>query len=364
MPLSREKSIIQCQVKLKLRPAQVRRFERWLWHLTAVHNWAVKLVEADACNRIFRSSYDVESRLVGHSQRLGIPARTIEAAARVAVDSWRARFAKRSGRPKLKGRRNRLNSIPFRDRLTVRQSGRVALPVFGVVKFHKQDIPAGVIKCGRVIRRASGWYLCLFIAAEPRTIQHVADGLVGIDPGFASLVTLSSGEKIDRPVELQRTALRLGQAQRGNRRRLTARLKERESNQRKDRNHKLSRRLVSENALIAWSKDSHRGMARIGFGKSVAGAAHGQLRQMLAYKCRSGGREFVEVSNRYSTMTCSTCGQRTGPHGRAGLRVRQWSCLACGTPHDRDVNAAIVTLHAALGTSVEGSPSAVSGIAS
>lgn len=54
------------------------------------------------------------------------------------------------------------------------------------------------------------------------------------------------------------TSARLAQAQRGHRRRLTARLLERTASQRKDRNHKLSRWLVSENRLIAWSKDSTR----------------------------------------------------------------------------------------------------------
>lgn len=38
-----------------------------------------------------------------------------------------------------------------------------SIPGLGKVKFHKQTVPEGKIKGGRAIKRASGWYLCLFI---------------------------------------------------------------------------------------------------------------------------------------------------------------------------------------------------------
>src|SRR6266446_1989031 len=104
---------------------------------------------------------------------------------------------------------------------------------------------------------------------------------IGIDPGFHTLLTLSTGEKIAHPHELRQTADRLAQGQRGKRKRLTALLQERLANQPKHRNHKLSRRLVSEHQSNAWSKDHGTGLAR-SFGKSVASAAHAQLRTMLA----------------------------------------------------------------------------------
>lgn len=40
--------MIQCQLKLKLRPSQERVLNRWLWHLTGVYNWALKKIERDA----------------------------------------------------------------------------------------------------------------------------------------------------------------------------------------------------------------------------------------------------------------------------------------------------------------------------
>ena len=78
-----------------------------------------------------------------------------------------------------------------------------------------------------------------------------------------------------------------------------------------------------------------------------------KLRQMLSYKSRAGGTEYIEVDSKFSTKTCSNCGSLSGPTGWAGLSVRQWRCTDCGSLHDRDVNAARNTLHAAAGLAVE-----------
>jgi transposase len=101
-----------------------------------------------------------------------------------------------------------------------------------------------------------------------------------------------------------------------------------------------------------WSKDAHRGIAK-SFGKSVASAAHAQLREMLSYKCTASGRRFLEVPSKNSTKTCSACGSLSGPTGYTGLSVRQWQCADCGSAHDRDVNAAMNTLIAGVGITLE-----------
>ena len=216
----------------------------------------------------------------------------------------------------------------------------------------KQELPAGKIKCGRLVKRASGWSLCVFIDADREPIEGSTGTAVGIDPGFRDLITLSNGEKVNHPKELQESLARLGQAQRGGNKKLVARIHERIKNQRKDRNHKLSLRLVKDYSVIALSKDNVKGMARV-YGKSVASSGIAQLRSMLDYKSRAGGVRYLEVNSRNSTRICSACGSLTGPEGRAGLKVREWACIECGTQHDRDINAAINTLTAAVGTTVE-----------
>jgi putative transposase len=349
---SKPQSIIQCQVKLKLRPAQDRMLNRWLWHLTSVYNWAIRKIELDKDGGVVYRRSEFRNLLAGHSQKLGIPSHVLQGTLMTAFDAWGRCFKKLSRRPRLKGRRNRLNSISFPDPITSIKSDRVTLLGVGCVRFHKQVLPSGRIKSARAFKRASGWHLCLFIEAAPTVIPHVGDGQVGIDPGFATLLTLSTGEKLQHPRELEHGAARLSQASRGRRTALVSRLLERQANRRKNRNHGISRRLVSQNALIAWSKDNHVAFAKR-FGRSTNSSSHGRLRQMLSYKCRTGGRQFVEVSNRNSTRTCSACGDLSGPSGLAGLKVRTWECVACGAIHDRDINAAVNTLKSGLGTSHE-----------
>jgi transposase len=280
--------------------------------------------------------------LADHGKKIGIPSHTVQGMLSQVHAAWSRCFKKIGGKPKLKGIRNKLNSIPFPDPIKSPDGNHVKLPGVGLLRFHKQKIPEGKIKCGRVVKRASGWYLCLFIDAERISIERTANGMIGIDPGFKDLITTSDGEKVPHPKELQTSLSRLGQAQRGGNKKLAARLHERIKNQRKDRNHKLSLRLVQENTLIVFSKDNIKGVAKK-FGKSVASSGHAQLRSMLEYKSRAGGTKYIEAISRNSTRTCSSCGALTGPQGWAGLLVRQWSC-GCGAEHDRDINASINTL--------------------
>lgn len=344
--------MVQYQLKLRLTKAQQTECDRWLVHLGSIWNYAVRTIELNAKDKIYLSSMDFQNRLADQGKKLGIPSHTIQGTLSTAFIAWQRCFKKTGGKPKLKGMRNRLNSIPFPDPIKPPKENRIGVPRIGKVRFHKMEIPDGKIKCGRIVKRASGWYLCLFIDAQPDVIERTGWGEVGIDPGFKDLLTLSTGEKVGHPRELEVSAKRLAQAQRGHDKQLAARIQERIANRRKDRNHKLSRRLVAENETIAWSKDNHAAVAHR-FGKSVSSSSHGQLRQMIKYKSAYSGTEFIEVDSRNSTRVCNECGSQSGPTGFSGLSVRQWECKECGTLHDRDVNAAINTLIAAVGSTVE-----------
>jgi putative transposase len=343
--------MIQYQLKLRMTKAQEMTVESWLPILGSVYNFAVRKIELNAKDKIYFSRQEFQNLLAGHSEKLEIPSHVLQGVLSTVHDAWKRCFKKIGGKPRLKGMRNKLTSISFPDPIRGPKGNRITLPALGSIRFHKMELPEGRIKCGRMVKRASGWYLCLFIDAEPKMIERVAYGQIGIDPGFSNLLTTSDGEIIEHPRELEDSAERLAQAQRGHDKKLAARIQETIANRKKDRNHKLSRRLVSENVLIAFSKDNIKGIAKR-FGKSVASSAHGQLRQMLSYKMPKSGGTYVEPDCKFSTKTCSECGSQSGPTGIAGLSVRQWRC-PCGVEHDRDVNAARNTLIAAAGCAVE-----------
>ncbi|MDX3249397.1 RNA-guided endonuclease TnpB family protein, partial [Streptomyces sp. ME18-1-4] len=103
--------------------------------------------------------------------------------------------------------------------------------------------------------------------------------------------------------------------------------------------HQLSTRLISENQGIAVESLSVAGLARTRLAKSVHDAGWSQFVNMLEYKAERYGRTLIKIGRFEPTsQTCSTCGVKDGPKP---LSVREWTCTACGTLHDRDHNAAI-----------------------
>lgn len=187
-------------------------------------------------------------------------------------------------------------------------------------------------------------------------VAHVAlpatDSVVGIDLGIASLVTLSTGEKIDNPRFAARDAKRLAKAQRalahkqkGSKRRekakrRVARIHARIADRRQDTLHKLSTRLIRENQTIAVESLAVKNMIKNhALAAAISDSGWGEFVRQLRYKADWYGRTLVEIDRWYpSSKRCHRCGHivETLP-----LDIRQWTCPECGAVHDRDVNAAI-----------------------
>ena len=339
-------------LKLKLTRKQEKTLEQWLWHLTAVYNWGLKKIELNAKDKIYFSEKTFQNLLADHGKKIGIPSHTIQGTLLQVYNAWQRCFRKQAKKPHLKGQHNKFNSIAFPDPIKPPKGNKIGIPGLKKVRFIKQKLPDAEIKCGRIVKRASGWYLCLWLDTERSFPVKDTDEAVGIDPGFDTLLTLSDGTKIENPRELHKGAKRLAQAQRGHKKQLVARLQERQANRRQDRNHKVSRKLVENYKTICYSDDNFKGMAS-NFGKSVSEAGLGQLVKYITYKGSICGRQVIPVSSKYTTMTCSVCGALTGPTGLDGLKVRHWVCSACGADHDRDINSAVIVLNAGLGISHE-----------
>jgi IS605 OrfB family transposase len=101
---------------------------------------------------------------------------------------------------------------------------------------------------------------------------------------------------------------------------------------------------INRAKLIVVGNVSSPKLAKTPLAKSTYDAGWGQLRTLLRYKSQRLGVDYREVDERYSSVTCSVCLQRTGPSGLSALGVRVWTCHQCGTHHQRDLNSAHVHL--------------------
>lgn len=202
------------------------------------------------------------------------------------------------------------------------------------------------VKSGAFIQDILGrWYVVFY--AEFLDRPQTKSGEIGIDLGLKTFAATSSGEIIENPRHLNKWAERLGTAQRAANRRRARAIHIKTANARNDFHHKLSRRLSREYAFIAVGNVNSKNLAKTRMAKSIHDAGWSSFRDMLSYKATA----FVEVDERFTTQTCSSCGGQPPerPRGIAGLGIREWDCSLCGASHDRDVNAARNILALALG---------------
>ncbi|GAA4884659.1 hypothetical protein GCM10023235_76960 [Kitasatospora terrestris] len=124
-----------------------------------------------------------------------------------------------------------------------------------------------------------------------------------------------------------------------------ARAHARVADARREFHHQLSTRLIRDNQAVAVEDLAVKGLARTRMAKSVHDAGWSRFVTMLEYKAARYGRTVVRIGRFEPTsQVCSNCGVKDGPKP---LGVRAWACGACGTVHDRDVNAAVNVAKAA-----------------
>ncbi|WP_406426990.1 RNA-guided endonuclease InsQ/TnpB family protein [Streptomyces sp. NBC_00147] len=262
----------------------------------------------------------------------------------------------RVGAPRFKSRKDSRQSLRFtaNARWSITPGGRLNLPKVGEVRVKWSRALPVVPSSVTVIKDSAGRYFASFVIdtdpAADAGRMPATEQAIGIDLGLTHFAVLSDGTKFDSPRFLRRAEKKLKKAgrelsrkQKGSKNRAKARLKvarahAQVADARKEFHHQLSTRLIRENQAIAVEDLSVKGLARTKLAKSVHDAGWSQFVNMLAYKAARYGRTFIKI-NRFepTSQVCSTCGHHDGPKP---LNVREWTCPACGTRHDRDVNAA------------------------
>lgn len=261
-------------------------------------------------------------------------------------------FAKRGKYPRFKSKHDK-QSIQFPQCVKINGS-RIYIPKVGWVKciVHREII--GRMKTVTVSRNACGQFFASILTDNDIAIPEVSviGKAVGIDVGLTHLSITSDGSKFNNPRHLRKAQRNLkrkqqslsrklkGSNSRNKARKLVARVHERISCARKDHLHKLSRKIVNENQVIAVETLNVKGMTKNHkLAKAISDASWGKLVNFLEYKSARAGKAFVKVDRWFpSSKACSSCGAVCD---KLPLDVRAWTCPHCGAAHDRDINAAI-----------------------
>jgi transposase len=195
----------------------------------------------------------------------------------------------------------------------------------------------GQVKTGRFTQDARGRWYVSFQCEVADASAPVGTLELGIDLGLTHQIACSDGVIYRRANLTRQHEAALAMAQRAGKKKRVKAIQAKIANSRNDWTHKVTTAIARRAKLIVIGDVSSAKLIKTPFAKSTYDAS---------------GREA------FSSVTCSACGNRTGPSGLGALGVREWVCSDCGVLHNRDVNGAvnILALRTGRGTPLKGIP--------
>ena len=260
-------------------------------------------------------------------------------------------------------------SVPQHYKISLSTS-EIFLPKIGwiKVKFHrslldssfkgiveKDSIPE-ILRTLTVSKTPTGKYYVSILTDDQTDYPPIQEfshaTMIGVDVGIKTFTACSNGELIDHPKFLKASLEKLkflqknvsrkviGSKNRSKAVKKLALLHEKISNQRHDFQHKVSKKLISENQAIAVETLNIKGMMRNHkLAQSIGDSAWYSFVLKLSYKAEQFGKTILKINQwEPSSKTCNVCGYH---YSALTLIDRNWLCPSCDTFHDRDINAAI-----------------------
>ena len=272
----------------------------------------------------------------------------------------RVKRGDKPGFPRYRSSR-RYDSITFPsygDGCRLLDTGKLRVQGAGHIKINLHRPLEGAVKTVTIKREAGRWFACFSVERVASPLPATG-GDIGIDVGLNSFAVLSTGVEIRNPRYYWNAEARLRRCQRkmarrrkgGKRRRKAVLLLQRANvhvgNQRRDFQHKESRKLVNGHGTIAVEDLNVKGLAAGMLAKSVNDAGWSEFIAMLVYKAECAGARVVKVDPRGTSQTC-LCGARVAKT----LADRWHDCPACGLSAGRDhVSARVILQKARCGLS-------------
>jgi len=280
------------------------------------------------------SNYDLDRLTKGAAKDLGLHSETIQAISAEYV-TRRRQFKKL--RLRWRGRKS-LGWIPFK-KTGVKVQGATVKYRGKTFSFWKSRELPGPVKTGSFSQDARGrWYVNFQCEVAEEALGGTR--VIGIDLGCKDQVVCSDSVKYSRENLTRKYQEKLAKAQRAGRLKQTRTIHAKIANKRKDWAHKVTTEIARTSKVVVVGDINSKSLMQTKMAKSVADAGFAQIKSMLAYKAIRHQFDYREINESGTTVTCSTCLQKTGPSGIGGLSIRVWECSACRSLHDRDVNAA------------------------
>jgi len=265
---------------------------------------------------------------------------------------------------------------------------RARLPVIGWIRIKEPLRFGGKVMGASVGRDGSRWYLSVQVDVEVSwLVNRDRRQVTGVDINVKEIVA-SDGQRFATPRPLYKAKKKLVRLERAVSRKLEAQ-KERMGLSKKERipkgtrlvatknrekasrrladqyrkircirndfTHKMTSKLSRENQTLAVEDLSVEGMTtsakgtvdkpgrkvrqKAGLNRAILDVAFGEVRRQIEYKT-AWYKTTLVVANRFypSSKRCSCCGE---VNQSQTLKDRTWTCVACGTTHDRDFNASL-----------------------
>ena len=256
------------------------------------------------------------------------------------------------GRPKIKPN-HKYNSLTFTQAGFKIDGNRITINCLKKsFTFWKHRDWAGRIKTVTIKRDSVGDYY-LYLTCEdcdPSEKLPLTGNVAGADFGMKTFLTLSDGTTIASPEFYKQGLNAVRSANKALSRkqylsngwyrakRHLARVQKKIANQRRDWFFKLALRLVRKYDTLTIETLNLEGMKKL-WGRKISDVAFGEFALILQWTCAKYGKILLKAGRwEATTKPCHRCGHH---NENLTLSDRQWTCLECGFPHDRDVNAAI-----------------------